>query len=187
MKRVIRPGPLQYGYMLFVPALFIIGGIATIVAGFVTESPGWATLLPVGIVIAAPGIAWAAYFVGMTVEVDATQVSKLYLFGWMRETIPFARLAADVSRESDQYGNDIKYVNFSTIDGRGAFTLLSGWVWRGRDVDALFRKASYVDAPMRRQNRILSVVAIGLPLMGVGIVVTGFGILIAHALFHWPS
>lgn len=187
MKRVIRPGVLQYGYLLLVPALFVIIGIAMIAAGFGAEQPDWTSLIAAGLLVAAPGVAWAVYVLGMSVELDADRVSKLYLFGLLRETIPLARLACDVSTETDQYENQIQYMNFATIDGRGAFTLLRGWAWRRHDVDDLFGLARRMDVPMRRQNRILSVFALGLPLSGFAIFVIAIGLLITHALFHWPS
>jgi hypothetical protein len=187
MKRVIRPGPLQYGYLLLVPALIIIFGLAMIAAGFGSEPPDWASRLPAGVAILAPGLFWAAYVVGMRVEVDDTQVSKLYLFGLLRETIPFAHMAVDVSTETDQYENNIQYLNFANIDGRGAFTLLRGWVWPGRDVDDLFVRAQHVDTPMRRQNWILAVFALALPLSGIAIFVIAIGLLVTHLIFHWPS
>lgn len=188
MNRVIRPGPLQYVYLLLVPAFLIFIGVAIFSAGFSAEPPDWVSRLPWATGITVAGLLWAAYVLGLTVEIDDAQVSKLYLFGLLRESIPIARLAADVSSERDQYRNSIQYVNYATLDGRGAFTLLRTWAWRASDVDALLAKAhTHSDVQMRRQNWILSAFALALPLSGIAIFVVAILLLITHALFRWPS
>ncbi|SRR6266567_1077069 len=188
MTRVIRPGPLQYAYVLLVPAIPIGLGIATLVAGFSAEPPDWVTRLPAAASIMLLGLIPAAYVFGMSIELTNSTVSKVFLFGLLRETIPLARMGADISTERDtEHGFDIQYVNFASIDGRGAFTLLRGWVWPGPDVDDLFVRALHVDTPMRRQNWILAAFALGLPLSGLGIVVAAIVLFVTHLIFQWPS
>jgi len=188
MNRVIRPGPLQYAYLLLVPAIPIALGIATLAAGFSAEPSDWGSRLPSAASIMLLGLIPAAYVFGMSVELTDASVSKVFLFGLLRETIPLARMAANISTERDtEHGFDIQYVNFATIDGRGAFTLLRGWVWPGRDVDDLFVLARHMDTDMRRKNWILAAFALALPLSGLGIMVAAVVLFLSHLILHWPS
>ena len=113
----------------------------------------------------------ALYLLGTRVEKSRGQVSKLFLFGLLRETIPLDHLAANVQREHDG-GVPVTLARFIRIGGPGAFNLYRTWIWRGGDVDHLLSLAARPIAPddtVRRQNGrlIAAVVLIGLAAFGL--------------------
>ncbi len=161
-RRVIRPGVGQYIYTLFFPAFVICVGIATIVYGFTTQAQDWGSRIPFGLLIIAFGLLPSAYVLGMRVEASGGQVSKIFLFGLLRETIPLNQLAASVGRDSGAW-----QARFMRANGRGAFSLYRSYVWRSSDVDELLGLASRPwdpEASMKRQNArlIAAVVLVGI-------------------------
>jgi hypothetical protein len=175
MTRVIRPGPWQYVYILLLPALPLVLGVATIVTGFTMEEPDWGNRLFFGLLETAIGLVPAAWLLGMRVELTERDVSKVFLFGLRRETIPRDRLSANVETSADSYFNEIALAEFQRVSGPGAFKLYRKWVWRTADVDDLVLLATQPfddDAPLHRQNRRL---IIGLWLTGI-VVVLAVGI-----------
>ena len=86
--RVIRPGVGQYIYSLFFLNVFTYIGIATIIYGFTAHTQDWGSRAPMSLFLIALGLLPSAYVLGMRVEVSGGQVSKIFLFGLLRETIP---------------------------------------------------------------------------------------------------
>src|SRR5262252_3529923 len=123
MNRVMRPGPLQYIYMLFLPAIPIALGIATFTYGFQVQPPDWGTRLPWAIGVTLLGLIPAAFIVGMTVRVEPDALSNVYFFGLVRERIPFTGLACKIGQSSDRYGSNITRFCFRNVGGAGFFGL----------------------------------------------------------------
>jgi hypothetical protein len=158
--RVIRPGPWQYAYVLVLLALPIALGISTIQYGFTIQEHDWGNRIFFGLLEIAFGAVPAAYMLGMRVELTDRDVSKVFLFGLLRETIPRGRLAATVNTSYDQYGFEVALAKFKRVDGPGAFKLYRKWVWRAADIDDLLVLASepwHDDVFLHRQNRRLIV------------------------------
>jgi hypothetical protein len=133
MRRVIRPGWLQYAYMFLLPAMPIALGIATFAYGFSVEFTDWTSRIPWAVGVALLGIIPVAYMLGMWIEVTDTDVSKVRLYGRWRTTIPIDHLSMSVERS----GNDTVKVVFANEGGPGSFGLYKTWVWREKDVDDL--------------------------------------------------
>jgi hypothetical protein len=145
----------EYIYVLLMPAFAIGVGIATIVYGLTAKSEDWATRLPVSLFCIGLGLVPALYLLGMRVEVDRRHVSKIFLFGLTRESIPIGRLATTVDNEHDRSGFTVPAARFMNVGGRGAFSLYRTWVWRTTDVNRLLGLASLPwdpNASMKRQS-----------------------------------
>ena len=97
MRRVIRPGPLQYACILLLPALPVAFGVATWAYGLGVEPADWRTRLPWAVGITLVGLFPAAFLLGMSVRLEPATVTKVYLFGLLRERIPLDRLAWTVT------------------------------------------------------------------------------------------
>jgi hypothetical protein len=162
-KLVVRPGFFQYAYALLVPGFFTAMGMATVAYGLTTQAQDWSGRLPASVFWGVPGLLGCAYVLGMRVEVTGQQVSKIFLFGLVRETIPLDQLAAKVDREYSS-GVHVSKAQFMRAQGRGAFSLYRTWIWRGRDVDQLLRLGSRPwdpESSMKRQNgRLIGIVAL---------------------------
>lgn len=186
-RLVFRPGPLQYLYILLLPAFLLFMSEQMIAYGFSARAQDWGARLPWAIGMAAPGLLLAAYFLGMKVEVDEDHVSKVFFFGWLRESIPREQLAASVETEHSENSSYSRY-DFMSAEGRGAFSLYPTWVWRRPDVDAVFmmRTRPWPDASMKRQNWILTVGVWGLPVSSLLIVLSAIVLAISAHFFHWP-
>ncbi|HET7466423.1 MAG TPA: hypothetical protein VFL29_07135, partial [Candidatus Dormibacteraeota bacterium] len=94
----------QYLYMLPWPVLVTGVGVLTFAYGFSVQPPDWGSRLPWAAGIAAIGLVWAGYVLGMRVDVDEENVTKVYLFGLLRERIPRDALTFDVDESRDRYG-----------------------------------------------------------------------------------
>ena len=163
MKRVIRPGPFQYAYMLLLPAGAVALGAATILYGFSINEHDWGNRAFWGLFVAALGLIPAAYVFGMWIEVDGERLRKVYLFGLLKEQIPIPQLATDIEGRT----GDEPRALFMNVEGPGAFGMYVGWIWRQRDVadlGSLATRSWNPDALMHRQNRrlIVTVELIGL-------------------------
>jgi hypothetical protein len=154
---VFRPGGLQYAYCLWAPVLCIGIGVALLLQWSVPGSVGF------GVLFLVIGMIPALYVLGMRVEIDQRNVSKVFLFGLLRESIPRDQLASDAKKSA---GTDLAC--FMRADGAGAFNLYPGYVWRDRDVQMLVqlstRRFSWGDG--KRQNRGLIAVLVALAVIG---------------------
>ena len=160
---VYRPGLGQYVYVLSVPGLVIALGLATIVYGFTAHTEDWNARLPWGLFVIAVGLIPAAYILGMRVELTDERLSKIFLFGLLRETIPLGDLACDVDTEDDG-GYEVARATFMNARGRGGFGLYRSWVWSKNVVDHLIRQATQPwppNATIKRQNgRLIGLLAL---------------------------
>ncbi len=163
---VIRPGVGQYIYSLFFLNVFTYIGIGTIVYGFTAHTQDWGSRAPMSLFLIALGLLPSAYVLGMRVEVSGGQVSKIFLFGLLRETIPLDELAVN---EKPEYSGvlPVSHARFMRANGRGAFSLYRSYMWRSSDVDLLLGLASQPwdpEASMKRQNvrLIAAVILVGI-------------------------
>ncbi|TMB94635.1 MAG: hypothetical protein E6J40_13770 [Chloroflexi bacterium] len=158
--RVIRPGPLGYVYALAFPAVAVIFGLAIIFDSSATHGKDLAVRLPAGLFVVLAGAFPAAHFLGIRIEVDPNQVSKVYLFGLVRESIPIAQLAGNVEYRFAARSGSYPYARFMNADGRGAFNLYPRQVWRSSDVDELLRLAKrpwdFGASPKRQHGAVLA-------------------------------
>jgi|SRR5579864_2278247 len=162
--RVIRPGPLGYVYALFFPAVAIIFGLGIIFDSSFTHGKDLAVRLPAGLFVLLAGALPAIHFLGIRIEVDSNQVSKVYLFGLVRESIPISQLAAKVEFRLMR-GSTYPYARFMNADGPGAFNLYPRQVWRSNDVNELLRLATRrwdsAVSPKRQQGALLAIPLLG--------------------------
>ncbi len=163
---MIRPGVGQYIYSLFFLNVFTYIGIGTIVYGFTAHTQDWGSRAPMSLFLIALGLLPSAYVLGMRVEVSGGQVSKIFLFGLLRETIPLDELAVN---EKPEYSGvlPVSHARFMRANGRGAFSLYRSYMWRSSDVDLLLGLASQPwdpEASMKRQNvrLIAAVILVGI-------------------------
>jgi hypothetical protein len=108
------------------------------------------------------GVLPCVYVLGMSVEANGEQVSKVFLFGLYRETIPLDRLAAKVDKELAS-GVFVSKAQFMRAQGKGAFSLYRTWVWRGHDVDELLKLARRQwdpESSMKRQNGLMITIVV---------------------------
>jgi hypothetical protein len=103
-----------------------------------------------GILFLAIGLIPALYVLGMRVEIDQQNVSKVFLFGLLRESIPRDQLACNV-----RTGSRADLACFMRADGAGAFCLYPGYVWRDRDVQMLLQLSTrtFSEGDRKRQHR----------------------------------
>ena len=158
--RVIRPGPFGYVYALSFPAVAIIFGLAIIFDASATHGKDLAVRLPAGLFVILAGAFPAAHFLGTRIEVDSNQVSKVYLFGLVRESIPISQLAGNVEYRYMR-GSRYPYARFMNADGPGAFNLYPRQVWRSSDVNELLglarRQWDFAASPKRQRGALLAV------------------------------
>ncbi len=158
--RVIRPRPLGYVYALSFPAVAIIFGLAIIFDASATHEKDLAVRFPAGLFLILAGAFPAAHFLGIRIEVDSNQVSKVYLFGLVRESIPISQLAGEVEYRSMR-GSRYPYARFMNADGPGAFDLYPRQVWRSSDVNELLELATrqwdFAASPKRQHGARLAV------------------------------
>jgi hypothetical protein len=158
--RVIRPGPFGYVYALFFPALAIIFGLGIIFDSSFAHGKDLFARLPAGLFVLLAGAFPAAHFLGIRIEVDSDQVSKVYLFGLVRESIPISQLAGNVEYRSMR-GSTYPYARFMNADGPGAFNLYPRQVWRSSDVNVLLglatRQWDFVASPKRQHGALLAI------------------------------
>ncbi len=161
---VFRPGVLQYAYCLWAPILCIGGGVALLLQWNVPGSVGF------GVLLLTIGLIPALYVPGMRVEVDQRDVSKVFLFGLLRESIPRDQLASDVGRSA---GTDL--VRFMRADGAGAFSLYPGYVWRDRDVQMLRQLSTpgFSEGARKRQHGRLIAVLVVVAVIGFIVLMIG--------------
>jgi hypothetical protein len=154
---VFRPGVLQYAYCLWAPVLCIGVGVALLLQWNVPGSVAF------GVLFLGIGMIPALYVLGMRVEVDQRSVSKVFLFGLLRELIPRDQLACDAKKSA---GTDLAC--FMRADGAGAFNLYPGYVWRDRHVQMLIGLSTgrFSWRDRKRQNRRLIAVLVALGVIG---------------------
>jgi len=164
-KRVIRPGPGQYGYVLLLPALPIVVGIGTILYGFTILEHDWANRLLFGLLAIAFGAVPAAWLLGMSIVVDDESLSKLYLFGALRSSIPRESLRMAVEQESDRGGTYPRIDFDSADDDRPGFSVYPSWVWRASDIRRLRAIGAMVFAvtPYRPSSAAATLVKAAMP------------------------
>ncbi len=136
---VFRPGPGQYIWNLGWAALPIVAGVGLIYLALTPQAQDRNALIAAGVVITIGGMFLVAYLLGMKIEVDDERVSKVWLFGLVRKTIPVQQLSASVVKEHDKWWTYAR-VDFEAVDSRNVSELFGVhpfWVWRSRDVDAL--------------------------------------------------
>jgi len=157
--RVIRPGLFGYVYALAFPAVAVIFGLAIIFDSSATHGKDLAVRLPAGLFVVLAGAFPAAHFLGTRIEIDPNQVSKVYLFGLVRESIPISQLAGNVETRYMR-GSRYPYARFMNADGRGAFNLYPRQVWRSSDVNELLRLATrpwdFAASPKRQHGAVLA-------------------------------
>ncbi|HEX9099495.1 MAG TPA: hypothetical protein VF956_08440 [Candidatus Dormibacteraeota bacterium] len=157
---MIRPGPFGYVYALFFPALAIIFGLGIIFDSSFTHGKDLAVRLPPGLFVLLAGAFPAAHFLGIRIEVNSSQVSKVYLFGLVRESIPISQLAGNVEYRHTR-GSTYPYARFMNADGPGAFNLYPRQVWRSSDVNELLRLATrpwgFAASPKRQHGALLAI------------------------------
>jgi hypothetical protein len=137
---VFRPGPL-----LLFSAWFLFMAEALIVFGFRAYTQDWSSGIPWAIGMAAIGGLWVAYVLGMRIEVDDQNVSKVYLFGLLRSAIPRDRIHASSHTERVPAGpvsDEWKYerVDFESVDDDDdvwGFSVYPFLFWRSGDVAQL--------------------------------------------------
>ncbi|HET7465087.1 MAG TPA: hypothetical protein VFL29_00325, partial [Candidatus Dormibacteraeota bacterium] len=114
------------------------------------------------------------YVLGMRVDVDEENVTKVYLFGLLRERIPRDALTFDVDESRDRYGWSIERYQFMNERGPGYFGLYSGWCWRSGDVEYLYNiskgKRDW-NFGVHRQNRRLVQAIVVLPIAAIVVLV----------------
>ncbi len=158
--RVIRPGPFGYVYALFFPAVAIIFGLGIIFDSSFSHGQNLSARLPAGLFVLLAGAFPAAHFLGIRIEVDSNQVSKVYLFGLVRESIPISQLAGNVEYRTMR-GSTYPYARFMNADARGAFNLYPRQVWRSSDVNELLRLATrpwdFAVSPKRQHGAPLAI------------------------------
>jgi hypothetical protein len=144
---VFRPGLWQYAYILLLLALPVAFGISMIQYGFTIQERDWGNRIFFGLLMIAIGAVPAAYFLGMRIEVDNDNVSKVYLFGLLRSAIARDRIHATAHTESSR-GWDYTRVDFGSVDENDnslGFSVYPSWVWRSSDVDKLLTIAARSD------------------------------------------
>ena len=96
-------------------------------------------------------------------QVVFEHVSKIFLFGLLRETIPLDRLATHVKQEYSS-GSYVPLAQFMCVEGRGAVILYRTFVWRRRDVNELLTLQTRQwdpNAEVSRQNgRLIGIVVL---------------------------
>jgi hypothetical protein len=159
------------------PAIAIAFGLWIIVDPAASHGKDLAVRLPAGLFVILGGAIPALYILGMRVEADPDQVSKVYLFGLFRERIPISHLATTVELGWSR-GSSYPYGRFMNVDGRGAFNLIPRQVWRSSDVNELLRLSTYqwsLDARPKRQHGALLGFLVLVASVGLVLVLVWYG------------
>jgi hypothetical protein len=129
---VFRPGLLQYLFLVPPTAFFTVVGIAIAIA----QPLSGYTFLAVGLSLVSGLV--LLNVIGMRIELDDERLAKVYFFGLYRQSIAITQLRASV--ESDRRETSVW---FESADGKGlGFGVIRSAVWRGRDVDRLYKIAA---------------------------------------------
>ncbi len=121
--------------MLSVPILWALLGAVIVFAAPISV---WSLKSLIGVGMFAAGIAVVLYVIGMRVELDDVNLTKIYLFGRFRTSIPLSQLRASTER-TESSGTSVTFV--SANENGQSFSLLRTWGWRGRDINRLYRLA----------------------------------------------
>ncbi len=137
-RTAFRPGLGQYIWNLAWSALPIVGGLGTIYLALTPRAQDRGSLIVGGIVIAAVGVFFFAYVLGMRIEVDDESVSKVYFFGLLRRRILREQLRASSHTERNRPWAYAR-IDFESVDDDNVlgFSVYPFWVWRSGDVDRL--------------------------------------------------
>ncbi len=117
------------------PAFF-----AVVFAALVIFSPltVWSWL---GVGMSVVCIVICANVLGMRIELDDDQLSKVYFWGLFRSSIPLKQLRTSTNRQT---GRSPGSVDFASVDPNGpSFNVVPFFAWRVRDIDSL--KAIAID------------------------------------------
>jgi hypothetical protein len=140
---MLRPGPLQYAYLLLFPAIFVLIGLLIIGYGFQADPPEWSNRIFGCIPFFGLGLIWAAFVLGMSIEIDDLSVRKRRLFGALdSRPIPLDSLQASAETE---HSSDWSYTRIdftSDKDKWAAFSVYPFWVWRTKDIDYIRTQAA---------------------------------------------